>query len=519
MNKSQKGKTPMSLKLRFISLIIALMTCLSLVSCNNSGDTPDDDDTPDDFSGSISDGNDDEDEDNTEEKPEDAGDPDSITTITTAEQLRAMKRKGTYILGADIDLGGASWTPVGTYGAPFEGTFDGAGHKITGLKIDTAEADLGISLSYSYLYYGFFGVTKGATVKDVKFDTVAVNASASDNYCMVYAGIVSGLSIDTSIENCTVSGSITAVSTNSIAIAGAVTAMTDNSSIKNCVSNANIKTERSAVRAVSGGIVGHARPGTRLTDCSTNSSIYASSTIGVAYAGGIAGYIHTSELTRCASNSEVYAEVSLSSPESGAKGAAHAGGIAAVSTANDEKNMSVLTKCCSTKAKVSAVSVENAVYACGIVTDSDYTKLIDCYSYAQLEADSVNESAYSGGLMGVITKDCVIERSFFAGSIKADASVETDGSNEANITVGTVSCSEFSKKEDSDKVFVSANYRADTQFTLNGVTYTKGQSKNIIAQGTSRQSNIFSNLSLLCESLGWSVNEWEIKDGIVTFKK
>ncbi|RNB85850.1 hypothetical protein EDM56_17780 [Brevibacillus fluminis] len=43
-----------------------------------------------------------------------------------------------YKLGDNIDLSGSNWVPIGTYGNPFNGHFDGNHHKITGLTIKTA---------------------------------------------------------------------------------------------------------------------------------------------------------------------------------------------------------------------------------------------------------------------------------------------------------------------------------------------------------------------------------------------
>ena len=57
---------------------------------------------------------------------------------------------------ADIALTG-TWTPIGDYGASFTGTYDGGGHTITGLDVDT-------SVRSSYL--GFFGqLGTGAVVQ------------------------------------------------------------------------------------------------------------------------------------------------------------------------------------------------------------------------------------------------------------------------------------------------------------------------------------------------------------------
>ncbi len=502
----------MNFKIRILSLLLMLLMCASLFACNKNTDDPDTDSPGDDFSGTITkpgeeDGDDDDD---STENTEDAGDPDAVITITTADQLRAMKRRGTYILGSDIDLSGQAWTPVGTYAAPFEGTFDGKGHKITGLTIDKAAKDVGESLSYNYLYSGFFGVTDGATIKDTAFENVNISISTNEVYTINFTGAVAGLMRDTEISGCTVSGKIVSESSNSMANAGAIAGMTVGTKILSCSSVASISTKNSPARAVSGGLVGSARTGTKFENCFTKAEISADSTIGLAYAGGITGYCITTEMTLCYSDSTVYATVSHSDPENGAKGAAHAGGITAVATGTSDKTMSVFTKCSSTKATVKAYSIDNTTYASGISTDTDYTKFINCYSYAVLESQSLNDSAYASGLVGVVTEACAVENSFFAGSIKLDCP-------DNSFVTGTLSTSTF-EAEAMTKIFKNASYKADTTFTINGVEYTKAMNKDIRTQGESRAANIFYSLSLLCDALGWDASEWEMVDGMIKHK-
>ena len=51
------------------------------------------------------------------------------------------------------------WTPIGTEGAPFKGTFDGKGCTITGIYMTTETANAGL-----------FGVTAGATIKNFRLE-------------------------------------------------------------------------------------------------------------------------------------------------------------------------------------------------------------------------------------------------------------------------------------------------------------------------------------------------------------
>ena len=74
---------------------------------------------------------------------------------------------GSYRLGADIDLGSVKQSPIGNYETPFTGSFDGAGHTISGLNI---KAD-GTA--------GLFGVLSGASVTDLTVKGSVLNSFAA----------------------------------------------------------------------------------------------------------------------------------------------------------------------------------------------------------------------------------------------------------------------------------------------------------------------------------------------------
>ena len=83
------------------------------------------------------------------------------TIIITREGLAAIANDlgGSYELRADIDLGGADWTPIGNNSAPFTGSLHGNGYAIRNLSCTN-------SLSGSD-YRGLFGCTSGATIEGV----------------------------------------------------------------------------------------------------------------------------------------------------------------------------------------------------------------------------------------------------------------------------------------------------------------------------------------------------------------
>ncbi len=83
-------------------------------------------------------------------------------------------------LGADIDLGYAEWTPIGTGEKPFAGTFSGEKYTVSGLKITATGA-----------YVGLFGNVKG-TIRDLNVTGASIYAPDTVQYVGVVAGKLDG---------------------------------------------------------------------------------------------------------------------------------------------------------------------------------------------------------------------------------------------------------------------------------------------------------------------------------------
>ena len=100
--------------------------------------------------------------------------------------LEAAKNGGTVKLLRDVELTG-TWTPVGDSSTPFKGTFDGDGHKITGLKITSGS------------YIGLFGyVGEGATIKNVNL--VGANVFGGKRV----GALIGQIKGNATVSNCTV---------------------------------------------------------------------------------------------------------------------------------------------------------------------------------------------------------------------------------------------------------------------------------------------------------------------------
>lgn len=165
------------------------------------------------------------------------------TKISTIAQLKAIENdpSGDYILTDDIDLSGEDWQPLCVDG--FEGTFDGDGHKITGLTVTDFDESAGL-----------FSCTYGATIKNVSIE----NASVNNSNDLCEAALLVGWCIESTIENCSVSG----VATASPYCAGGIAGSIEESSISNCIA----KVELSSGTAL-GGIAAMAYSNNVITNC------------------------------------------------------------------------------------------------------------------------------------------------------------------------------------------------------------------------------------------------------------
>ena len=144
-------------------------------------------------------------------------------------------------LNADIDLTGKGWTPIGTdYDNSYTGTFDGGGHTIMGLTVTT-----------NYQYVGLFGrLGEAGTVKNVVMEGV-------NNHSLGYAGGVVGFSRGGTIENCSVSGSVSGT-----LCAGGVVGAQREASITGCSSSATVKGTRYV-----GGVAGETNSSATMAAC------------------------------------------------------------------------------------------------------------------------------------------------------------------------------------------------------------------------------------------------------------
>ncbi len=229
--------------------------------------------------------------------------------ISSAEELALLAKmvnesktfeNQTITLTKDIDLTGHEWVAIGNDPNHFKGTFDGAGHAVTGLYIHKPEVS----------FQGLFSLTDGATIKNL-----SVSGSVTGNQ---YTGGVVGQASSSTIINCYNSCSVT----GSLNIGGIVGYANDNTTISNCynrgsveggdnayvggvvgwVMNSTIINCYNSGSLVSGddtdvgGVVGNADSRATITNCYNSGSLVGGDDTDV---GGVVGWVDVSTITNC----------------------------------------------------------------------------------------------------------------------------------------------------------------------------------------------------------------------------
>ncbi len=385
---------------------------------------------------------------------DDDPDPDKTIDISTAADLVKLsadcKKNNGYAdyiinLTRDIDLGGVDWTPIGT-GEDFNnfyGVFRGNNHTISGLSVENPEGSSAAA--------GLFGYCVNATIENL-----TVNGSVKGNYvtggicgsafwstitnCVNYVtvtgidavgGICGGISDNRSvISGCTNNGIITGNND----IGGIVGKSGGDFAIKNCVNNGVI-----AGNGWTGGICGYAAG--LVKDCVNNADIsgtYATGGIcgassssaytfeferltvsgctnngditGEIDVGGISGQHQSYLITNCTNTGTVtgskqviggiagyldYGRIYNSVNSGAVYGCLIVGGIAG------ELNRHCVINGCTNRGYVVAQDTE-ALYAGGIVGESDRSMIVGCISEGNVYATTAHNIFYGrvGGIAG-----------------------------------------------------------------------------------------------------------------------
>lgn len=179
---------------------------------------------------------------------------------------------------ADIDISShGNWTPIGTStSSPFLGTYDGDGHKITGLTIT----------SYSSAGAGLFGYNRG-TIKNLG---VSGNISGVTNN---NTGILAGLNYYGTIQNCYTEGSVSSSGTN---VGGFVGSCSYSVSTTKSYSTATV-TATGPSSANIGGFVGYTNASGSISECYCTGNVSNANDNSGGNKANTGGFVGASSLT------------------------------------------------------------------------------------------------------------------------------------------------------------------------------------------------------------------------------
>ncbi len=212
------------------------------------------------------------------------GSIDSPYLIETAYQLANVRLVPAFhfLQVADINLGvppwseGEGWVPIGTSNTDsFRGSYDGNGYSINYLYINRPGEER----------QGLFGTARFALLKNVTLVQADIVAAG-------FAGILAGSLRDTTVENCTVSGGVTA----SDNFAGGLVGYASNSLLSNSYSNCIVNGSNYA-----GGLLGQSLSAV-IDNCQTEGSVTGNNSV-----GGLIGRAHAYSYTN---NSNSFSTVS-----------------------------------------------------------------------------------------------------------------------------------------------------------------------------------------------------------------
>ena len=153
---------------------------------------------------------------------------------------------------------GDGFSPIGNPGTFFTGTYDGDGYIIDSLTINRGITD----------YVGFFGSLSGATVSNLGFTNANITAASG-------VGVIAGISINATIQNCYSSGTV-----NGNDYCGGLIAFSNNSTIRSSYSSVSVNGNNYC-----GVFLGYNFGGSVIQNSYSSHSVS-----GIGYIGGFVGY-------------------------------------------------------------------------------------------------------------------------------------------------------------------------------------------------------------------------------------
>jgi hypothetical protein len=322
---------------------------------------------------------------------------------------------GDYELAADIELN--NWTPLCTEEAPFSGSLNGNGRKISIKGFSSTE------LKYSGLFAYIKGGTTRAEVKNlnITFTSGSLTLNSGSNQ---YIAALAGYAAHTALDNIAVSGSLTVNKTAGNALyAAGIAASLEQSTLSNCVSSAALSVNSS--RGVfSGGIAGYGNSGIVITGCRAGGSLTVNTAATEASAGGIIGAIRDTGKDSLVSLCTVTANVSLIKTEgaAGAYNMFYCGGVIGYAGNGTAGEGAGGVRIFQSRYEGGTVECKTSYPYSGGIIGYNYTgsEVSQCYSTGTVKAEGSN-LPYSGGVAGYASRGALIVNSYSAAAVNSVA--------------------------------------------------------------------------------------------------
>lgn len=383
---------------------------------------------------------------------------------TGATTLQGMIN-GYYVLGDNINAsatsgwnGGQGFVPIGSFGSPFNGNFDGLGHTISGLTINR-----GTNVQ------GLFGSTNFSTISNVGL--VGVNISGGSSVGSLAGSMNSG-----KVLNSYATGTLTGTGTS---YTGGLVGFNNGASISNSYASVNVSATNGSGSNV-GGLVGESNGA--ITDSYATGSVTGTGTIG--QVGGLVGNALTGSVTRSYATGNVTGNNSV-------------GGLVGTNYVNLSDSFSTGTvtgngavgglvgyKASTTNitGSYASGSVTGNINVGGLVGRINAGGVSDSYSSGTVTGGA--SSSNIGGLVGLLESGGTVTNSYAFGNVSGGAGSSALGGLVGTDSGGTVTASYWN-------------------------TETSGQSSSAGGTGlTSAQMRSASNFS------GWDfANIWNIDSG------
>ena len=221
---------------------------------------------------------------------------DAYTVVHTLSQLQSLNsnKSGKYVLAADIDGLGVTFTRIGDPTLAFSGVVDGLGHKVSNLNIGQSGQNS----------VGLFGVTNNATLRNIGVQ--GLNVGARNDVGLLVGSMQGG-----SISNSYAFGTTSRTAANAGYYSGGLVGLMQGGSISNSYAGATV-TSGSGQNATSslGGLVGR-NVGGSISNSYATSVLQSTQNLGSIVFGGLVGTSNAGSITNS------YAAVTLDDQSSG----------------------------------------------------------------------------------------------------------------------------------------------------------------------------------------------------------